>query len=92
MDLCTGIYNFFVPLIVDSDSEEYKFHANQGLNLFVLFALIQIVGTFVPVIGWFLILPIGGIMCFVFFIMGIINSINEKMKEIPIIGKCKFIK
>ncbi|MFA9399255.1 MAG: hypothetical protein ACERKV_13455, partial [Clostridiaceae bacterium] len=66
---------FFIPIIVDNNNEEYKFHTNQGLNLFILFALGSIIGSFVPVIGWFLILPIVSIFSFILFIMGVINSL-----------------
>ncbi|QRN85755.1 hypothetical protein JR334_00480 [Clostridia bacterium] len=83
---------FFVPLLVDGTNEEYKFHANQGLNLLILSIAVTIVGTFIPVIGWLLILPIGGLFCFVLFIMGVINAINVKMKELPVIGKHRLIK
>ena len=83
---------FFIPLLIDGENEEYKFHANQGLNLLILTALVSIVGSFVPVIGWFIILPIGAIVSFVLFVMGVINSINEKMKELPLIGKFRLIK
>lgn len=83
---------FFIPLLVDGNNEVYKFHTNQGLNLLLLGAVISIVGTVVPIIGWFLILPIGGLLCFIFFIMGLINSLNENMKELPLIGKIKLIK
>lgn len=83
---------FFVPLLIDSNNEEYKFHANQGLNLLLLFIGISVIGSIVPVIGWFLILPLGSILCLVLCIMGVINAINEKMKELPILGKYRLIK
>lgn len=83
---------FFVPLLVDSKLEEYKFHANQGLNLLLLFIAINVVGTFIPVVGWFVILPLGGILCLILAIIGIVNAINERTKELPLIGKFKLIK
>jgi uncharacterized membrane protein len=83
---------FFIPLLIDGDNEEYKFHANQGLNLLLLSVVIGAIGTVIPVIGWFLLLPIGGLLCFVLAIMGIVNAINENMKELPLIGKFKLIK
>lgn len=83
---------FFIPILVDSKNEEYKFHTNQGLNLFLLFIAISIVGSFVPVIGWFIILPLGGIVSFILCVIGIINAINEKCKELPVIGKYRLIK
>lgn len=83
---------FFLPLLMDAENESYKFHANQGLNLLIIAVIVTAVGSFIPVIGWFLIRPIGGLFCFTLFIMGVMNSINEKMKELPIIGKYKMIK
>lgn len=83
---------FFVPIVVDSNNDDYKFHTNQGLNLFLLFVATNIVGSFVPVIGWFIILPVGSIMAFVLCVIGIINSFNEKTKELPVIGKYRLIK
>lgn len=87
-----GYIIFFIPLLIDGDLKEYKFHANQGLNLFIFFMAISLVGSFIPVIGWFLILPLGGLISFILFIVGVINSINMNMKELPVIGKSRFIK
>ncbi len=83
---------FFLPLLLDGENETYKFHANQGLNLLLLSIAISIIGTFIPIIGWFIILPIGGLLCFVLFIIGVINAINEKTKELPLVGSIKLIK
>lgn len=91
--ICASAYLiFFIPIIVDSEDEVYKFHTNQGLNLLLLTVAVTILGSIIPIIGWFLILPIGAIFCFVLFVMGVINSINEKQKELPVIGKINLIK
>lgn len=82
---------FFLPLIVEKDSESGKFHANQGLLLLLFTIAVGILGS-IPFIGWFVILPIGGIMSFVFFIIGIMNAINGRMKELPLFGSIKIIK
>ncbi|WP_461206849.1 DUF4870 domain-containing protein [Clostridium sp. DL1XJH146] len=83
---------FFLPLIIAKDSEFGKFHANQGLNLLLLGIAVSVVGTIIPIIGWFIIIPVGCILCLVFGIMGIVNAINGKMKELPLIGRIKLIK
>lgn len=83
---------FFLPLLVAKESEFGKFHANQGLDLLLLGIAVSIVGSIIPFIGWFIILPVGGIFCLVLGIMGIINAINGKMKELPLIGSIKLIK
>ncbi len=83
---------FFIPLLVDSRSETYKFHTNQGLDLLLLFLGISVVGGIIPIIGWFLILPFGSLACLVLAIIGITNAVNGKMKELPLIGKYQLIK
>lgn len=83
---------FFIPLLVDGQNEAYKFHANEGLDLFILLVAVNVVGAFIPVIGWFIILPVGSLLCLVLAIMGVINAMNGTMKELPLIGKYKLIK
>ncbi len=83
---------FFVPLIVDGNNQEYKFHANQGLVLLLLSIVVSVLGSILPVIGWFVILPVGLIFVLVLVIMGIIHGINREQKELPLIGKIKLIK
>ncbi len=81
---------FFVPLIADSENSEYRFHANQGLILFLAGIILTFVGM-IPFIGWVL-APIFGIAILVFAIMGIVNALNGNMKELPLIGKFQLIK
>jgi len=83
---------FFIPLLVDFNNPEYKFHSNQGLDLLLLFIFIGLIGSVIPVIGWFIILPFGGLTCLVLCLIGMFNGINGKRKELPIIGKYKLIK
>lgn len=78
---------FFLPLVTDAkDSEFAKFHANQSLVLLLVAVVVNIVGGIIPFIGWFLILPIGWVMVFVFWILGIINANNGEKKRLPLIG------
>ncbi len=83
---------FFIPLIVDKDSEYGKFHANQGLNLLLLGIAVSVLGALIPFIGWFIISPIGGLLVLVLAIMGIINALNGEEKELPVIGKYRLLK
>lgn len=83
---------FFIPLIVDKDSEYGKFHANQGLNLLLLGIAVSVLGALIPFIGWFIISPVGGLLVLVLAIMGIINALNGEEKELPIIGKYRLLK
>lgn len=91
-----------VPIFVAPDSKFARFHASQGLTLFVC----RIVYTFVMSIvsGIFMaisftlgqivssILSLVYLFFLVLFILGIINAIQGKAKELPFIGKIKILK
>ena len=83
---------FFVPLLTGEKSEFVKYHTNQGIVLFLFSVAVSVVGTVVPLLGWFLILPVGTIMVLVFLVMGILNAINGEMKPLPLIGKYQLLK
>lgn len=81
---------FFIPLLAAKDSKFARFHTNQGLVLF-LAGIISSILLVIPVIGW-IIAPILSIVITVLAVIGIINSLNGKAKELPIIGKFKILK
>lgn len=83
---------FFIPLLIDKSNETYRFHANQGLVLLIYSIVIGIVGRIIPVIGWYLILPLGLVFSFVLLVTGFINVIENRTKELPVIGRYKIIK
>lgn len=64
-----------------------KFHVKQSLVLLVISIILQIISIIVPVINWFLILPLISIFVLVWMVIGIINALNGQTKELPIIGK-----
>lgn len=82
---------FFIPLLVDSKNQDYKFHANQGLNLFLLNMIVIFGGNLIPFIGPFLV-PILGIGIFVLWIMATINALNGLNKPLPLVGKWQLLK
>lgn len=49
--------------------------------------MVFILGTAIPVIGWFVIFPIGSLFCMSLVIVGMSNAYQRKMKELPLIGK-----
>lgn len=82
---------FFVPLLVARDSKYAMYHANQGLLLFVFAVAVSVIGNVIPILGWFVIGPIGNIMIIIFAILGIINAASGKTKPLPLIGKFTLI-
>ncbi len=84
---------FFVPLITDAkDSPFAKFHANQQLVLLLVAIAVNVVGSFIPVVGWFLILPVGAIALLVLVVIGVLNASRGEMKPLPVIGSAELIK
>ena len=84
---------FFIPLLSDAKNSPFaKFHANQQLNLLLAAIAVQVVGTIIPILGWFIILPLGSLALLVIAIMGIINAAKAEMKQLPIIGGFSLIK
>ena len=81
---------FFIPLLAAKDSPFARYHANQGLVLF-LAAILSSVILIIPILGW-IIAPILSIVITVLAVIGIINALNDKAKELPIIGKFKILK
>jgi uncharacterized membrane protein len=83
---------FFIPLVTEAKNSPFaKFHANQQLNLLLAGVAVNVVGM-IPVLGWFIVLPLGSIILIVFVIMGIINSAKGEMKKLPLIGGFELIK
>ncbi len=80
---------FLVPLLAAPTSRFAKYHANQGLVLF-LFDLAVGVIFVIPVLGW-IIGTVGFIARLVFMIMGIINAAGGKMVPLPLIGQFKIL-
>ena len=81
---------FFIPLLAAKDSPFARYHANQGLVLFIC-GLISSLLWIIPILGW-IIAPILSIVITVLAVIGIINALNGKAKELPIIGKFKILK
>lgn len=79
-----------VPLFAAKESPFARFHTNQGLLLLILH-LIGWVLSFIPYIGW-VACGIINVVCFVLFILGLINAVRGDAKELPLIGKYRILK
>ena len=81
---------FFIPLLTGdyNKSPFVKYHTNQGLVLFLFSMGGSIISSIlmVIIIGFVLIFVVG-IASLVFFIIGIMNVMNGRMKPLPLIGK-----
>ena len=89
---------FLIPLLAAPNSKFARYHANQGLVLFILEAIAGVVTGIIcviPFVGWI----IGGILSgavgifgLVLTIIGIVNAANGQAKQLPLIGGITILK
>ncbi len=78
---------FFLPLLGENKKSSFAmYHANQGLLVLLTALGVNVIGSLIPIFGWFLILPLGNIFVFVLVIMGILTALRGEKKELPFIG------
>ncbi len=93
---------FLIPLLAAPNSKFARFHANQGLVLFlanialgIVFGILMVIFAFIPIVGLIINSILGlaiSAICLVFMILGIVNAATGKAKELPLIGKIHIIK
>lgn len=83
---------FLLPFLMFPKEKFAVFHANQSLILLITAVLLNIVGSTIPIIGWFLIIPAGAIFTLVLFVMGIVNAMGGKMQRLPLVGGFDILK
>jgi len=74
-----------IPILTKEEDEFVKFHSKQGLVLFIGEVVTWIVFIIIPFL-WFL-GNLLGIFWLVLSIVGIVNVVNKKKKEVPLVGK-----
>ena len=81
---------FLVPLFAAKDDAFARYHANQGLVLFLVNIALYII-SIIPFVGPIL-SGIGGIVNLVFMVLGIINAVKGETKPLPFIGGIQILK
>lgn len=90
-----------IPIVVTPDSKFVRFHANQGVLLLIVGIIygairniLRLVIGWIPFVGGFIIsiYSILGFVLFIFMILGIVNVVQGKGKELPIIGGYRLLK
>lgn len=76
---------FLVPLLAKKDNRFALFHGKQGLVLFIAWVVVWILAH-IPIVGWFLIGPLGGIFCLVMAIIGMVQSLSGQYWKMPWLG------
>ena len=91
------LFFFFVPLVAAKDSPFAKYHANQGLALFLTMVVSLTVLTileFIPFVGFVfgLLHVLVYLGYLVLLVLGVVNAAAGKCVPLPIIGGIKLIK
>jgi uncharacterized membrane protein len=90
-----------VPLLASQESKYAKFHANQGLTLFVAEICSGIIGsilyTVLGVISWRLLAiaslwNLTGVLFLFLTLFGIINALQGRAKELPLFGRIRILR
>lgn len=95
--VCYLFILFFLPLISAPDSKYGRFHANQSLILFIAWMVLGVISGVlysIPLIGFILgglLSGLGSIVLLVLMVIGIVNALDGKAKELPIIGSFRII-
>jgi uncharacterized membrane protein len=76
---------FLVPLLAKKNNKFAYTHGKQGMVLFALEIIVWIL-SYIPVIGWFIIGPIGSIICIILAIIGMVKSLQGKYWKMPVLG------
>ena len=92
--ICAAAYFgffFFLPLAAFPSSKEAKFHANQGLVLFLFGVVLGAIASASEIVlgGVFSVL---NIMHPLLMVYGAYNAFQGKMVELPVIGKLRILK
>jgi len=79
---------FFVPLLTgDAKKDPFvKYHVKQGLVLFLLAVLVNVIGWVIPFYLWYSISWILSLGILVLLILGIVNAVNGKQEPLPLVG------
>jgi uncharacterized membrane protein len=80
---------FFVPLLTgDAKKDSFvKYHTKQGLVLFLLVVLLNVIDWILPFYFWWTINWILSVGTLILLIIGISNAVNGKQEPLPLVGK-----
>lgn len=94
LSYCTLI-GFIIALVLNGDQKNKSdlgvFHIRQALGIFITsfsMMVLSFLFMFIPFIGWLItiLIYLGYIGLFVFWILGLIAAINSEKKAVPLLG------
>lgn len=82
---------FFLPLVVCPNSKFGRYHANQGLVLFLFIVIGHWVFRLIPLMSW-LFSGLYGLLMIILIIVGMVHAYNGRAIPLPIIGGIRIIR
>lgn len=82
LGLVTGI----IVLLVEKSDDYVRYHALQSIALSIVWLGGWVVLMVIPVLGWIL-LPIWGLLMFVFWLVAIVKAWQGQWFRLPVIGE-----
>lgn len=85
---------WLIPLLAAPKSRFARFHVNQGLTLWIANLIVGVatpVLAVIPILGWIAAFVLG-IITLALMIIGIVNAVQGRAKQLPIIGKFMLLK
>lgn len=85
---------WLIPLLAAPNSRFAKFHTNQGLVLWIANLIVGVVSPIlavIPILGWIALIVLW-IITLALMIIGIVNAVQGRAKQLPIIGKFTLLK
>ena len=86
-------YVTIIPAIIFLIVEPYnknsyvRFHSWQSIFLFISCVVIDTVLGMIPIIGWFILLPLFGLGVLILWIIVLVKALKGERYKIPVIGK-----
>ena len=77
----TGI----IFLLLEKDNRFIRFHAIQSIVVFGAFTVVEIILSFIPVVGWIL-SSLLGLLAFILWIVLMVQAYGGKMYKLPVAG------
>lgn len=84
----------FIPYFCAKESRFARYHAIRGINLFIIEFILGIISSvlgFIPVVGW-IVSAVVGLVSLAYSIIGIVNVVKGRCRELPFISAIKFVK
>lgn len=86
-----------IPIFAAKESKYARFHANQGIILAIIEIAVWVVFGIlsnIPAIGWIFVIlnSLCSLACTGLAVLGIVNAVRGKAKELPFIGGIRILK